>query len=124
MAYQATATYILITILGFCTHISGGIPSYCWNISITSIDVCESYCTNQKSCVGYSYQDTEYFCQLFTSDSTCPSDFKFNSKSETAKTMKDLVASYSPSEYGYICYGKTSGKFILHFCTLDIVDFN
>ena len=110
----------MITSTGYCKHVSGGFPTNCWNDSITSIDICESYCTNQKSCVGYDYQD-DIFCELFTSDNTCPSDFEFKSQSETAKTMKDLVASYSASHPSYICYGKTSGKCNLHFCTLDIV---
>ena len=123
IAYQATATYSLITSTGYCKHVSGGFLSNCWNYSITSIDICESYCTNQKSCVGYDHSVLDSHCELFTSDSTCPSDFKVNSGSETAKTMKDLVASYSASEYGYICYGKTSGKCILNSCTLDIVKF-
>ena len=121
MAYQETATYILITSIGYCSHVSGGIPSYCWNISITSIDICESYCTNQKSCVGYDHSVLDSHCELFTSDSTCPSDFKVNYGSETFKTMKDLVAVNS-SSFIYNCYGKTSGKRILHFCTLDIVE--
>ena len=122
IAYQATATYSLITSTGYCNHVSGGIPSLCFNISITSIDICESYCTNQKSCVGYDYSAIDRVCELYTSDNTCPSDFTFDSQSKTAKTMEDLVALNDPNYQSTSCYGKTSGKCILNFFKLDIVE--
>ena len=122
IAYQATATYSLITSTGYCKHVSGGIPSHCWKYPIASIDICESYCTNQKSCVGYEHTAIGRVCDLFTSDTTCPSGFTFSSRSETAKTMTDLVAFNNPSEKPWNCSGKTSGNCIFHFCTLDIVE--
>ena len=112
----------MITSTGYCKHVSGGFPSNCWNDSITSIDICESYCTNQKSCVGYEYSALDPLRELFTSDITCPSNFKVDYGDETAKTIKDLEAFNPPSYDRWICYGKTSGKGILHFCTLDIVE--
>ena len=112
----------MITSTGMCEHVSGGEPSNCWNDSIMSIDICESYCTSQKSCVGYDYSVIASSCELFPSDSTCPSDFEYT-KAKTAKTVKDLTTSKYDIQNpdSWICYGKTSGKCILHSFTLDIV---
>ena len=101
--------YKLITSIGPCFHVDGGLPSYCIVNVIPTIRSCESYCTNQKSCVGYAYNAR--LCVLYVTDGTCPRRFTKNLQRNTAKTMDDLVErfTYSPP---LACYGRYSGKII------------
>ena len=102
--------YSLITNEGYCQHVDGGFPSYCYSNSKSRITSCETYCTNKTSCVGYEYSAKH--CNLFTTDNTCPSEFQFTLQTNTAETMNDLIAiSYT----GYVCYGRYPGKLIFRF---------
>ena len=113
--FQATSTYSLIARDGVCHHVDGGLPSNCRHESISSVSLCEEYCTNQTSCVGYTcgkgYNPRGLYCYLFPSDSTCPIGFGFRPTSTTAKRMGDLIAKISGKMPGYVCYGKHSGKY-------------
>ena len=104
--------YSLITNYGACNHVDGGHPSYCIHTSISTISSCESYCTNQKSCVGYAHSAKYEYCLLYVTDSTCPSGFNFDQTEKTAKTMNDLVAQSYPR---YVCYGRHPGEHIITF---------
>ena len=101
-------------------HINGGDADWCWSetLNISSIAIMESYCTNQMSCVGYSYNSVVKTGMLHPSDDTCPSGFEFyeDEFTESAKTMDDLVGQVV-DEPGWVgCYGKNPiCKSILQF---------
>ena len=116
-----TSYFLLITDTGFCIHVDGGgWPSYCHSPSISTTTSCESYCTNQKSCIGYTFAllHSKSFCNLYLNDSTCPSGFSVIALKNMAKTMYDLVA-YSYT--GYVCYGRSPSKLILSICQSILV---
>ena len=111
--------YSLITNKGYCRHVKGGgYPSFCLSQTTSTVTSCESYCTNQKSCVGYNYNAKSTECILFTNDSTCPSlffqDFRSSRETNTAKTMNDLRP-VSHSNFDSVCYGRYPGKIIHRF---------
>ena len=83
---------------GYCNHVKGsveidevddesteGFPSSCLLKSVWSVESCESYCTSQSSCIGYTYHlgpNPEIAtrlsdCHLFTSNSICPNGFEY-----------------------------------------------
>ena len=116
-----------------CNHVDGGIPSFCFSQHITRMSRCQYYCTNQATCVGYSYitlylsEDTisSVSCSLHPTDGTCPSGFTFTDK-RAAKTMNDLKKSAEKLYTGRwgSCYGKNPGRFILPFERLIYILYN
>ena len=99
--------YSLITSAGYCSHVNGGVPTFCYSYSLPSQSNCESVCSSQTSCVGYIYQSSRTFCAVIPSTSNCPSNFLLAQRTNTATTANDLVARAAS---GYVCYGKNSGK--------------
>ena len=100
--------YSLITSSGYCSHVNGGLfPTHCYSDSVPSQSDCEQFCTSQTSCIGYFYSSSVQWCFLIPSDSSCPSNFQLYTRTHTATTANDLVA--SPLS-GFVCYGQNSGK--------------
>ena len=103
-----------------CTHIKTisdtsvtQVPDFCDGQNISSIESMESYCTNQPSCVGYSYNAIDKLGIIYPSDETCPSGFTYYKLDITVKTLDDLVAMPECPQcpgspwLGWVgCYGK------------------
>ena len=105
---QTGTTYSMITNDNLCVHIDGQVPDFCNGENISSIESMESYCTNQPSCVGYSYNAIDKLGHLYPSDETCPSGFTYYKLDSTVKTLDDLVAAPESYGLGWVgCYGKT-----------------
>ena len=102
--------YSLITSTGYCSHTSGGLPTYCYSGTVPSQSNCEGFCSSHASCVGYFHSSSLTRCYVLPSDGTCPSNFVLAQRTD-ATSANDLVA--TPSS-GYVCYGKSSGKINKH----------
>ena len=113
MIFQALEKYSLIASNGWWAHRNGGYPYVCSSIGISSIDILESFCTDQPSCSGFAYKDGTTYAYLIVSDSTCPNGFNYVSAyRKPAETKHDLIAEH---QIGYVCYGKNIGKSVLKF---------
>jgi len=135
---EGEQTYSLVTSAGksgYCNHVKGsveidevddesteGFPSSCLLKSVSSVESCESYCTSQSSCIGYTYHlgpNPEIAtrlsdCHLFTSNSICPNGFEFFQRKYTIEKKEDLVVfpnqnpATKPNEW--VCYVKDTEK--------------
>ena len=102
----------MITNSGVCTS-EPNWPGVCNIEKVASIADCEAYCTNQQSCVGYSYQQLLGFCELYPTESTCPTALT-SPEHELISWLEDLVGSVDDlipkNDPGFECYGKISGR--------------
>ena len=75
------------------------------------MSTCEEYCTSHASCVAYNYYPSaqrRLYCDLLTSENSCPSGFKLFQQQNTATSTNDLITLEGlPGGY---CYGKSIGK--------------
>ena len=101
---------------GNCKTTEPYLPGVCQIENVASIAECEAYCTNQQSCVGYSYQHRTSlpgYCELFPTESTCPTSLT-SPEHELSSWLEDLVSSVDDlipkTDPGFECYGKTSGR--------------
>ena len=104
--------YSLIESNGTCSNLDGKIPAYCVSYTFHgSRESCEAYCTDQTSCVGYTYSGGQIKnCVLFVSDDKCSTGWSYIKSEGPVKTMNDLKPSGDERFAGFVCYGKTSGK--------------
>ena len=112
----------MITNSGQCVTAESDWPGTCQIDKVALIAECEAYCTNQQSCVGYSYRPPGQvlgipqpgFCELYPSESTCPTALT-SPEHVLHQELLDLAGSADDLKPGYDnplweCYGKISGK--------------
>jgi len=115
----SSSGYFLITNSGKCVTAESNWPGVCQIDKVALIADCEAYCTNQQSCVGYSYQPPRQvssfsmpgFCELYPTESTCPTSLTspehvlHQELLNLAGSVDDLIP--STVDPFYECYGKT-----------------
>ena len=120
--YFLISGYSLITNSGQCVTAESDWQGVCQIDKVALITECEAYCTNQQSCVGYSYQPPRQvssfsmpgFCELYPNESICPTSLTspehvlHQELLNLAGSVDDLIP--STVDPFYECYGKTPGK--------------
>ena len=119
--YFLISGYSLITNSGQCVTAESDWQGVCQIDKVALIAECEAYCTNQQSCVGYSYRPPGQvlgisqpgFCELYTSESTCLTALT-SAEHVLHQEFLDIAGSADDLIGGYVkwekCYGKISGK--------------
>ena len=104
------ASYVTISLTHMCGHVMGGFPALCAarpKIVPLSLSDCENACTNFYDCKGYSFKESEGYCNLMTTkENNCPLDYYYFPGHYTVDS-NSIIASSSPMGEGYNCMAKS-----------------
>ena len=98
-------SYVTISADWACHHRSGGYPWQCYLGSGIDESECESSCTSNSWCIGYSFTRGDY-CYLVPSSEVCSTECRLKCTGTVATSIDQLESGGSIG----ICRGKAAGN--------------